>query len=141
MATIHKEFRVEAPVEDVWAAIRDIGAVHSRLAQKFVVDTRLEGDSRLVTFANGATVRERIVTIDDERRRLVYSVVEWKATHHNASFQVFADGASGTRVVWIADLLPNDLADLVGGLMEQGSAAMTQTLEATATRRPTSMRS
>jgi carbon monoxide dehydrogenase subunit G len=141
MATIQKEFLVEAPVEDVWAAIRDIGAVHSRFAQHFVVDTRLEADSRLVTFANGATVRERIVTIDEERRRLVYSVVEWKTTHHNASFQVFADGKYRTRVVWIADLLPNDLADLVGGLMEQGAAAIKTTLEATAGQRVTPLRS
>jgi hypothetical protein len=132
MATIQKEFTVNAPVAHVWAALRDIGAVHFRLAQQFVTDTRVEGDSRLVTFANGVTVRERIVTLDDELRRLAYAVVEWRATHYNASFQVFPDGDTRSRIVWIADLLPNDLGDLVGGLMEQGVGAMKQTLEATA---------
>jgi hypothetical protein len=129
MATIHKEFTVRAPIAHVWAAFRDIGAVHSRLAQQFVTDTRVEGDSRLVTFANGVVVRERIVSIDDDRRRLAYAVVEWRATHYNASFQVFADGEDRTRIVWIADLLPHDLAALVEGLMTQGVVAMTQTLE------------
>ena len=120
---------IDARPELVWDAIRDVGAIPTRLAKGFVIDTRLEGDSRLVTFAGGAAVRERIVDVDDRARRLAYSVVEWRATHHNASIQVFADGDTGSRVVWIADLLPDDLADLVGGLMEQGCAAMKRTLE------------
>jgi len=128
MASIHKEIVIDAPPEHVWDAIRDVGAIHARLAKGFVLDTRLEGDSRLVTFAGGAVVRERIVDVDDRARRLAYSVVEWRTTHHNASLQVLAEG-KGSRVVWIADLLPDDLADLVGGLMEQGCAAMKRTLE------------
>jgi Polyketide cyclase / dehydrase and lipid transport len=131
VATIYKEIAVDAPPDHVWAAIRDVGAVHSRLAQQFVVSTQLEGDSRVVTFANGVLVRERFVTIDDERRRLAYSVVEWKATHHNGSLQVFGDESGGTRLVWIADLLPDELAAVVEGLMETGAAAMKQTLERT----------
>jgi carbon monoxide dehydrogenase subunit G len=129
MASIRKEISIDAPAEQVWDAVRDIGAVHLRLARQFVLDTRLDGDSRLVTFANGAVVRERIVDIDDRARRLAYSVVEWRTSHHNASIQVLPDGATRSRVVWIADLLPNDLAELVGGLMEHGSAAMKRTLE------------
>ena len=129
MASIRKEFIVNSRPEDVWDAIRDLGAIHQRLAQGFVTDTRLEGDSRVVTFANGVVVRERIVDVNDQARRLVYAVVEWQTTHHNASFQVFADG-NGSRVVWITDLLPDELADTVGGFMEQGVAAMKRTLDA-----------
>ncbi len=132
MASIRKEIVVSAPPDHVWDAVRDVGAVHTRLARQFVVDTRLDGDSRLVSFANGAVVRERIVDIDDRRRRLAYSVVEWRATHHNASIQVFPDGDARSRIVWMADLLPNDLAEVVDGLMQQGCAAMTRTLEASA---------
>lgn len=131
MASIRKEIAVDAPADHVWSAIRDIGGVHSRLAQGFAIDTRLDGDARVVTFANGAVVRERIVDIDDAARRLAYAVVEWRATHHHASFQVFADGEQRSRIVWIADLLPDDLADLVDGMMEQGCAAITRTLERT----------
>lgn len=129
MASIHTEVLIEAPPDQVWDAVRDVGAVHTRLAQGFVVDTTLNGDSRLVSFANGEAVREQIIDIDDRIRRVAYTVVEWRTTHHNASMQVFADGNGRSRLVWIADLLPNDLADLVGGLMEQGSAAMKRTLE------------
>jgi hypothetical protein len=129
MAAIHKEVTIDADAATVWDAVRDVGAVHTRLARQFVLDTRLDGDSRLVTFAGGTVVRERIVDVDDRRRRLAYSVVEWRASHHNAAIQVLADGDHRSRIVWIADLLPNELADLVGGLMEQGCAAMKRTLE------------
>lgn len=133
MASIHKEISVDAPVEHVWAAIRDVGNVHTRLAQQFVTDTRLEGDSRLVTFVNGEVVRERIVDIDERARRLAYAVVDWRTTHHNASFQVAPDGDGRSRVTWVTDLLPDSLADLVGGFVEQGCIAIKRTLEASAT--------
>jgi hypothetical protein len=94
-----------------------------------VLDTRLEGDSRLVTFANGVTVRERIIDVDDAARRLAYSVVEWQATHHHATFQVYAEGERRSRIVWVADLLPHDLAPTVDAMMEQGCAVIKQTLE------------
>jgi len=132
MASIRKDLMVDAPTEDVWDAIRDVGAVHTRLARQFVQDTRLEHDTRVVTFANGEVVRERIVDIDDQARRLAYSVVEWRTTHHNASFQVVPDGDGRCRLVWITDLLPHSLAELVGGFMEQGCAAIKATLEAKA---------
>jgi hypothetical protein len=128
MASIHKELEINAPAEDVWDAVRDVGAVHTRLARQFVIDTQLDGDSRLVTFANGDVVRERIVTMDDHARRLVYAVVDWRTTHHNASFQV-VPGDTGCRLVWITDLLPDSLAALVNGFVEQGCVAIRQTLE------------
>jgi hypothetical protein len=139
MASIHKEMAVEAPADHVWGAIRDVGAVHTRLAQEFVVDTQLDGDSRLVSFSNGSVIRERIVDIDDASRRLAYSVVGWKATHHHASFQVFAEGAGRSRLVWHADLLPDELSDAVDGMMEHGCAAIKRTLERTAPRQPASV--
>ena len=129
MASIRKEIVVNSPPEHVWAALRDVGAVHTRLAREFVLDTQLDGDSRLVTFANGEVVRERIVDIDDRARRLAYAVVDWQTTHHNASFQVVPDGEGRCRIMWITDLLPDTLAELVGGFIEQGSAAIKRTLE------------
>ena len=132
MASIRKELIVDAPADHVWAALRDIGQVHTRLAREFVIDTRLDGDSRLVTFANGEAVRERIVDIDDRARRLAYAVVDWRTTHHNASFQVMPDGDGRSRLTWITDLLPDSLADLVGGFVDQGCMAIKRTLETSA---------
>jgi len=130
MASIRQEIVVTAPVEDVWAAIRDVGAPHKRLAPGFLVDTRLEGDARVVTFANGLVARERIVDVDDAARRLCWAVVgSPRLTHHNASLQVFAEGGGRSRVVWIADLLPDEIAGDIRGLIEQGMTVMKKTLE------------
>jgi uncharacterized protein YndB with AHSA1/START domain len=128
MASIHKEMFIDAAPDTVWAAFRDVGAVHTRLAKGFVTDTKLEGDTRLVTFANGVVARERIVDVDDTLRRLAYTVVEGRPAHHHATFQVFPEGA-GSRVVWIADLLPNELKGAIDGMMDHGMSAMKSTLE------------
>jgi carbon monoxide dehydrogenase subunit G len=131
MASIRKEMLVGADPQSIWEAIRDVGAVHRRLAPGLVVDCRLEedGGARVATFANGLVARELIVDIDDAARRLVWAVVDGRPTHHNASLQVFAEGDGRSRVVWIADLLPNDLAGPIGDMMEQGMRAMQQTLQ------------
>ncbi len=132
MASIHEEITIAASPAAVWDAIRDVGAIHTRLAPGFVTDTRLEDGARVVTFGNGIVARELIVDLDDEARRLAWSVVGGRMTHHNASLQVFEGGQGGARVVWIADLLPNDVAEAVRGMIEQGMRTMKKTLEASA---------
>ena len=66
MASIRKEISTKASVDSVWAALRDIGALHTRLVPGFVVDTQLEPGARIVTFGNGMVVRELIVDVNDE---------------------------------------------------------------------------
>mgnify|MGYP000284463817 CR=1 FL=1 len=128
-ASIQKEVVVDASPADVWDAMRDYGAVHKRLARGFVIDCRLDGDARIVTFANGSVAREVLVSMDDQTRRLVYTIVGTRLKHHNASFQVFAEGDNRTRITWIADILPNDLAPYISSQMEEGTRVMKQTLE------------
>jgi uncharacterized protein YndB with AHSA1/START domain len=128
MASIRREVVIDAPSTAVWDAIRDLGALHTRLVPGFVVDTRLDGEERVVTFGNGAVARERIVSVDDGSHRLVWTVVGGRFSHHNGAVQVFDEPGGGSRVVWIADLLPHGLAAPIAGMMEQGLAVMTQTL-------------
>ena len=129
MASIRKEIVVEARADAVWAAVRDVGALHHRLVPGFVVDTRLEAGARIVTFGNGMVVRELIVDLDDDARRLVWSARGGRLTHHNASVQVFADGGERSRLVWIADLLPDAVAEDIRAMIEQAAAVMKRTLE------------
>ena len=106
-----------------------MGALHTRLVPGFVTDTHLEPGARVVTFGNGMVVRELIITIDDGERRVVWSVVGGSMTHHNGSAQVFSDAKGRTKVVWIADLLPDEAAGPVSAMMEQGMTIMKQTLD------------
>jgi Polyketide cyclase / dehydrase and lipid transport len=129
MASIRKDILIEVGPDDVWAAVRDVGAVHERLGPGFLTDSRLDGDARVVTFANGMVLRELIVDIDDEARRCVWAAVGGRLAHHNASMQVLADGQGRCRLVWIADFLPHELAPDIGALIEQAAAVIKPTLE------------
>jgi Polyketide cyclase / dehydrase and lipid transport len=129
MASIRTEILIDARPEDVWDALRDWGAVHQRLVRGFVTDARLDGSDRIVTFFDGSVAREVLVDLGDDARRLVWSVVDGPFTHHNASAQVLAEAEDRTRFVWIADLLPGDLAPHVAALMGRGTNAVKETLE------------
>ena len=132
MATIRKEITLTARPDDVWDALRDFHALHERLVRGFVVDSKPDGDNaRIVTFVNGAIAREVLVGIDDTARRVAYCIPELPgATHHHASAEVIAEG-TGCRFVWITDVLPDELGEMIEPMMELGAAAIETTMEAT----------
>ncbi|MEL5956832.1 SRPBCC family protein [Streptomyces sp. CLV115] len=133
MAHINKEFLIDNSPENVWESLREVGAVHERLVPGFVTDTRMEADTRIVTFANGAVVHELIVDIDEASRRVAYAVVGGSMTpkHHHASMQVLADTEGRSRFVWTIDVTPDELAGPIGEMAEQGVRIMRETLKAT----------
>jgi len=119
---------IDTSAERAWDALRDVGALHTRLVPGFVTDTKLEEGARIVTFGNGLVARELLVDVDEKTRRVAWAVVGSQAmTHHNASAQVFPE-RDGCRFVWIADLLPHDAAPQVCAMMDQGMAAIRATL-------------
>ncbi|UFZ02915.1 SRPBCC family protein [Bradyrhizobium ontarionense] len=128
MASIQKDIPIAASAAAVWDAVRDFGAVHTRLAPGFVVDTRLDGDVRIVSFANGSIVREHLVDSNDERRRLVYAIKNERITQHSASMQIVPDGEARCRVIWITDVLPHEIAPYIEQQMELGARTMQDTL-------------
>ncbi len=128
MASIRQEIHVKASPAQAWDAMRDVGALHERLVPGFVVDTRLEPGARIVTFGNGVVAREAIVDLDDKTMRIAWSASGGRLAHHNASAQVFAE-ADGSRIVWICDLLPNEMRETIDGMIGQGMAAMKRTLD------------
>ena len=129
MATIQKEIEIHAPPHLVWEALRDVGALHTRLAAGFVVDTKMDGNARVVTFANGMVAREDIVAVDDAARRVAWAIIGQQFVHFNGAAQVF-DHPDGSRFVWTTDLLPHEAAGNVDAMMNAGIAAIKKTLEA-----------
>ena len=131
MATVTVEATVEIPADRVWQALADVGAVHLRLLPGRVSRVRLDGDARILTMPDGAEVRELIVSIDADARRLAYAVVGGQRlplTYHHAAFQVFPDGEHA-RLVWTTDVLPHDMAGAVRARVERGIVEIKQTLE------------
>jgi hypothetical protein len=135
MASIRRETLIEVPLEVAWSALRDVGALHTRLVRGFVENTRMEGDVRVVTFVNGMVIREPILDVDDTHHRVAWGAEGGALRHYSASAQVFVEGPGRSRFVWIADLLPNEAAPRVAGMIEAGIAAAKKTLEEDAARK------
>ena len=133
MATITKEILVNATADKVWSALRDFGALHTRLAIGFVTDTKLEdeGRTRIVTFSNGSVAKEILVGLNDERRRIAYAIKgSEQISQHSASEQIFADSPDKCRFIWTADVLPDAVAPYMSSQMDLGAECMKRTLEA-----------
>ncbi|HEY9603083.1 MAG TPA: SRPBCC family protein [Allocoleopsis sp.] len=132
MGSICEDILIARTPEDVWDAIRDVGNVHRRLVRDQVVDATMDGDVRILTFSSGGMARELIVAVDEEARRMAYSVIggPMPLTHHHASFQVFSAGEKNSRLVCITDFLPNELVEEVRLRVERLARTMKQTLEA-----------
>ncbi|WP_439401698.1 SRPBCC family protein [Bradyrhizobium sp. DASA03068] len=124
MASIHNDISLPASARDVWDSVRDFGALHRRLVPGFVTACTLDGDARIVTFANGSVAREVLVDCDDARRRLVYAINNERLRHYSASVQVVAEGETSCRLIWIIDMLPNELAPYVQGQTKEAVTAM-----------------
>src|SRR5262245_48107975 len=107
MASVRKEIHLDASPARVWDALRDVGALHSRLVPGFVTDTRMEGNTRVVTFGNGQVAREEIVSIDETRHRVCWAITEAPFRHYNGVAWVEPDINGGAHFVWTADLLPD----------------------------------
>lgn len=128
MASICIETPIDTAPDKAWEALRDWGALHERLAPGFVTATTVEGDDRIVTFFTGTTVRERILDVDEKRRRLAWSIVDGPYEHHNGAAQVIERDGS-TVFVWTTDLLPHAAADRTRELMQRGCEVIKATLE------------
>ena len=129
MASIFKELAVEVPFKEAWAALRRVGEAH-RLFAPVLVDAQLDGEIRTVRFANGMIVQERILDVDDERRRVAYTALNGPGMmYHHASMQVLDAGPKRCLFVWITDFFPAEISDNLRSLIEQGAKALKSNLE------------
>ncbi len=128
MATVWWEEPVAAPAERAWAALRRVDIAH-RLFSPVLVDGAMADGVRTVVFANGRTVRERIIAVDEQRRRIAYTVLGDPFEHHSASMQILPVDQTSCRFVWISDFLPDERAATVRLLVEQGSRALARNIE------------
>jgi uncharacterized protein YndB with AHSA1/START domain len=129
MAAVHIELPIRAPASQVWEALAATGDAHLAFAG-VLTDCRLErADVRVATFANGQVIKERIVSVEPQRMRVAYGVIESQFVHHSASMQVVARGDDACAFIWIADVLPHAAAAMITPLMEQGARALRSEME------------
>jgi hypothetical protein len=129
MASICEEVSVDVAAERAWAALREVGEAHTLFAP-VLGDAHLDGDTRTARFANGMVVQERILVVDDERRRVAYTVLDGPGmTYHHASMQIVEEGRGRCRFVWITDFLPQEIGGNLASLIQQGAQALKSNLE------------
>jgi hypothetical protein len=113
VATVRAEIDIDADADEVWKAIGDFAAGPELMAPGFVTGCQVEGDIRVVTFASGTVARERLIGIEQEQRRISFSIIgdTVQPEHDNASMQVIALEPGCSRFVWIHDVLPDELGE------------------------------
>jgi hypothetical protein len=130
MASIHEQVTVDVGADEAWATLRRVGDAHEHFAP-VLVDGQLDGDIRTVRFANGMVVHERILDVDDERRRVAYTALDVPGmTYHHASMQIVSARPGRCRFVWITDFLPREIGGSLAPVIEQGARPLKRRLEA-----------
>jgi hypothetical protein len=131
MASIRTEFSIESDAARVWRVIGDWAGGPINMARGHVISCDADGAVRVVTFADGRSVRERLVARDDDARRIVYSMVgdSVRPQHDNAVMHIVADGPRRCRFVWLRDVLPDELAGPLHAAMEEAAPIIKRTFE------------
>jgi hypothetical protein len=131
MASIRIEIDIEADAAQVWEVIGDWADGPARMAPGYVRSSRATDDVRVVTFADGFVARERLITRDDEARRIVYSLIGDTAApeHDNAVMRVVPDGPGRCRLHWARDVLPADAAQPLSAAMHEAAPIIKRALE------------
>ncbi len=119
MATVTKTARLGASATDVWKVVSNVGNVPELTG--IIVESTIDGDHRTCKMADGQTLEESILSVDDALMRLAYRVHSspFPITEHASSI-VVADEDGHARVTWTTDLLPQDAAPI----FEQAADAM-----------------
>ena len=120
MGSIRREAILDVPARDVWAGLREVGKAAEMFPGILTACELRRDDERVVTFANGLVVVERIIGVDDQNRRMAYSAQVDGFAHHNASMEVLPLADNMSRFIWITDFLPDDARSFAEPLIEEG---------------------
>jgi hypothetical protein len=131
MASIHHEATIDVSAAAAWARLRQVDRAHTLFAPVLVDGTfDRDAQTRTVRFANGMVVQERILDVDEARRRVAYTVVGGSGmSYHHASMQIIDVGRERCRFVWVSDFLPAEFRDQMAPLVEAGTQALKTNLE------------
>lgn len=127
MATVTVSSVIDAPVEKVWALIRDFNGLpnwHPRMVESHIEDGRDAseiGCVRNFKLVSGARLREKLTDFSDADFLVSYSILETPQplTNHSATLQLrrVTDG-DRTYAEWTAsfDAAPEDADKLAAGM-------------------------
>jgi hypothetical protein len=113
MATVRREIRIRRPAGDVWAVAGDPARLHRWFPG--IVDSTVDGTTRVITTASGITMPEEILTVDPILRRFRYRIVSPIVREHLGVIDVFDLGDDTSLVSYSTDAEPDAMALMIGG--------------------------
>jgi carbon monoxide dehydrogenase subunit G len=129
MASGKAEASIAKNPDEIWKVLSDFGGLADYMPG--IDSCTVEGDVRTVG-TMGIVVKEQLVELDNDQRRLVYSVVESPMDNmisHLATITVEAEG-SGSHLTWEVAVEPDDLLGLFLPVYEGSVKALKQKFEA-----------
>jgi len=128
MADAKAEASINRAPDDIWKVVRNFGGLADYMPG--VESCTVDGDVRTVG-TMGIEVKEQLRDLDDDTRRISYSVIASPMTNmvsHLATISVDAEGA-GTHLTWAVEVEPDELLPLFQGIYEQSVVAMKEKFE------------
>ncbi len=123
MARIEKSIEIDRSLDEVWAVVGDIGAISTWLTA--IGQSSFSDGVRECTMEGGGLLREQISNRDDANRRYEYEITEspMPLERHHAWMSV-NEAPSGSRVTWIAEIEPEDMAAAMEPVFEEGMQSL-----------------
>jgi len=127
MTTLRKTFDIEAGIDTVWAKISDIGGISKLIG--FLQDSELSGEDRVCTLADGGRLEEKIISVDADLHRVLYSITSspLNMSFHVASMEL-EPTQDGTRFIWTTDIQPSQAAAQFEPMLDMACEDMQTTL-------------
>ena len=107
MASTNVQESVDASAAAVWQLLADFGGVQKIADPRFISNCECDGNEvgcvRTITLADGSSVRERLESVEQQSRRLSYSIVgeaPLPVKDYLATVKVTETGSDSCQVDW-----------------------------------------
>ncbi|MBI2709131.1 MAG: SRPBCC family protein [Actinobacteria bacterium] len=125
--SVRREVRIARPAGEVWARIGDPARVQDWFVG--IVDSTVDGTSRVVITGSGIPMPEEIVTCDDLQRRFQYRITAGLVREHLSTLDVHDLGDGTSLVVYSCDADPATMALVIGGAAGSALEQLRTTME------------
>ena len=129
MADGKAEVSIDRSPDEVWKLLREFGGLADWMPG--IEACSVDGDVRTLQ-TMGIEIKEQLRSLDDDERRIAYSVVEspmGNLESHLATISVDPEG-NGSHVTWAVEVVPDELLALFLPVYEGSVVELKKQLEA-----------
>ena len=128
-ASVRRAVRIRRSADEVWAVIGDPARIQDWFPG--IVDSTVDGDTRVITTGSGIPMPEQILTNDAIARRFQYRITAPIVKEHLSTLDVHDLGDGTSLAVYAADADPSTMALIIAGAAGNALEHVRDRLEAT----------